>query len=564
MEGFEFYLTDSLSKVFATWRPAAAGEMFKINIFQGEVPAVQLVYKKEHGHQTMSLQKHFAYRIEGGVFCARVRDVELVPSTFPCYEVTDDNYLTSEPGLFPDLLRPRRDNVITPIGGQYRSLWIDFLDTGQIPAGEYLIEILIEDLEEKEKIVETLFFRIEVTGERLPVQTLIHTEWFHADCLADYYHVEVFSEKHWEILEHQIMLAGEELGINMLLTPVFTPPLDTDVGGKRTTVQLVDITRQDGRYFFGFERLTRWCAICRRAGIGHIEIPHLFTQWGAKATPNIYGKEAGEEKQFFGWHVAADSEEYRRFLEDFLPALQRELAGLGYDREHVYFHISDEPEQEHLESYRKATERVADLLDGWQIVDALSDYSFYEQGLIKHPIPANNRIQPFVEHGVPDLWVYYCCAQYKEVPNRFFAMPSARNRIMGVLMYLYRIKGFLHWGYNFYNSQYSVEHIDPFLNTHAGYAFPSGDAFLVYPGMDGKPWSSIRAEVQREGIYDYLVLMRLEEMIGRERTVALVMEGEGCEFTFESYPTDPGYFCRLRARVTEEMKRRLQNHVFVV
>ena len=554
MEGFEFYITDSLTKVFAVWRPASVEETYKISILQGEVPALQLVYKKERGNQTPPAIKKFAYRIESLPFCARVRDVEQMPSAFPCYETADDNYLTVEPGLFPDLLKPRIDNVIMPVGGQYRSLWIDFPDTEKIPAGEYPVEILIEEADEKGKVVERLSFLIEVINERLPIQTLIHTEWFHADCLADYYHVEVFSEKHWEILEHQIMLAGKELGINMLLTPVFTPPLDTSVGGKRTTVQLVDIVRQDGNYLFGFEKLRRWCAVCRRAGIRYIEIPHLFTQWGAKATPNIYGKEAGEDKQFFGWHVAAESKEYRRFLEAFLPSLHKELTELGYDREHVYFHISDEPEQGHIDSYRRAKESVADLLEGWQVVDALSDYSFYEQGLVEHPVTASDHIQPFVEHGVPDLWIYYCCAQYQKVPNRFFAMPSTRNRVMGVLMYLYRIKGFLHWGYNFYNSQYSAEHIDPFWNTHAGYAFPSGDAFLVYPGIDGTPWSSVRAEVQREGIYDYLALIRLEEMIGREKTEALVRMGAGCEFTFESYPDDPGYFCQLRLRIAEEMK----------
>lgn len=83
---------------------------------------------------------------------------------------------------------------------------------------------------------------------------------------------------------------------------------------------------------------------------------------------------------------------------------------------------------------------------------------------------------------MPGLWVYYCCAQSSLVPNRFFAMESARNRIMGVLMYLYGIKGFLHWGYNFYNSKFSLHPVDPYRVTHADYAFPSGDPFLVYPG----------------------------------------------------------------------------------
>ena len=97
-------------------------------------------------------------------------------------------------------------------------------------------------------------------------------------------------------------------------------------------------------------------------------------------------------------------------------------------------------------------------------------------------------------------------------------------------MYLHGIKGFLHWGFNFYNSQYSISHIDPFFNTHASYAFPSGDAFLVYPGPDEKPMSSIRAQVQREALDDLNALTTLESVIGRERVVALIMEIIFCSF----------------------------------
>ena len=37
-------------------------------------------------------------------------------------------------------------------------------------------------------------------------------------------------------------------GINMILIPVLTPPLDTAEGGERTTVQLVDITYENGKF----------------------------------------------------------------------------------------------------------------------------------------------------------------------------------------------------------------------------------------------------------------------------------------------------------------------------
>ena len=189
------------------------------------------------------------------------------------------------------------------------------------------------------------------------------------------------------------------------------------------------------------------------------------------------------------------------------------------------------------------------LLDGWMVIDALSDYAFYERGLVEHPVPANNHIQPFADHGVPDLWTYYCCAQGVEVPNRFFSMPSARNRIMGVLMYLYEIKGFLHWGYNFYNSGFSRKHIDPFYDTHADYSFPSGDAFLVYPGPDGEAYSSLRAQVQLEGLQDLRALQKLEEKIGRERVLELIYEEQKEPFTFRNYPADAGWLYRLRERI---------------
>ena len=128
--------------------------------------------------------------------------------------------------------------------------------------------------------------------------------------------------------------------------------------------------------------------------------------------------------------------------------------------------------------------------------------SFFRRGIVEQPVVSSDHIQPFHDAGVDPLWVYHCCAQGRLVPNRFFAMPSARNRIMGVLLYLYHLKGLLQWGYNFYYTQFSRSLADPFAMTHCDYAFPSGDAYLVYPGPGGEPLSSLRAEVQSEGLTD--------------------------------------------------------------
>lgn len=580
MDGFEFYLTDSLEKVFPDKKPAVMEENSVFSILRGEKFALQLVYGKVKPNP--QLQQEFFYEIKGSPLKARVRDVELIPSAFPCYEINDENYLTTMPGLFPDLLKPREDNKIVPLMGQYRSLWIDFPDTETAEVGIYPIEISIfmrepatgdsapagtavsenggfgenGDDAPKETVVKRLSCSLEILDALLPEQTLIHTEWFHCDCLANYYHTEVFDERHWNIIENQLALAGRELGVNMILTPVFTPPLDTAVGGERRGVQLVDISLEGSRYLFQFEKLRRWCEICKKCGILYLEIPHLFTQWGALATPKIEVWVNGAKEKRFGWHVPANSPAYREFLAQFLPALCRELEDRGFDRDHVYFHISDEPSAENMASYGQAKSMTADLLTGRNVIDALSDILFYEKGLVRNPVVSNDHIDPFIRRGIKDLWVYYCCAQCRLVPNRFFAMPCARNRIMGVLMYLYRIKGFLHWGYNFYNSQFSKEPVDPFFNTHAGYAFPSGDPFLVYPGKDGETWSSIRGEVQREGLSDLQALYALEKAAGRDRTEEIIYEGEDGPFTFTHYPTRKEYFFRLRRRIAEELKAR--------
>jgi len=548
MKNFEFYLAGSLEKVFWDRMPEVMKDGETICVLRGEVPALQLVYRGNPLPQEGE-KPEVLCEVKGFPTAARLRDVEPVPSAFPVNGPVDDNYLSREPGLFPDLLKPKKDHKIVPVFCQFRSLWIDFPDTEEVQAGVYPVEILLSKGEERV----TLGFSLEVLENHLPPQKLIHTQWFHADCLADFYHTEVFSDFHWDVVAGQIRMAGE-LGVNMLLTPVFTPPLDTEVGGERTTVQLVDISLKEGSWSFGFEKLEKWCGLCRKYGIEYIEIPHLFTQWGAKATPKILVETENGREKMFGWHVKADDPSYRDFLKAFLPALQNKLLSLGYTKEQIYFHISDEPSVEHLDSYQAAKAQVRDLLEGWLVIDALSDYDFYEKGLVERPIPSNNHIQPFADHHVKDLWTYYCCSQKRDVPNRFFAMPSARNRIMGVLMYLYNIRGFLHWGFNFYNSALSREHIDPFLNTHAGYAFPSGDSFLVYPGVEGEPWSSIRGEVQRQALYDMRALEALEALAGREAVEELIYEGQDRPFTFTSYPKEASYFYELRRKVGERLR----------
>ncbi len=487
----------------------------------------------------------------------RLYQVKEIPSAHPIANASDGNYLRTEPGLFPDLLQPINDGKLRVELGRWNAIWVEISSDAETPAGEFPVTLTLTEGEGEAIRTLTLETRVEVIPAVLPDQELIRTEWFHGDCVADYYHVEVFSEEHWELLRKQIACAAE-YGVNMLLTPVFTQPLDTAVGGERTTIQLVDVARNNGVYSFGFDKLDRWVRMCRECGIQYFEIAHLYTQWGAEHCPKIMATVDGEYRRIFGWDTEATGEDYRAFLAAFLPALTARLAALGVDKEHIYFHISDEPHGDHLPQYNACKEQVASDLADYVIMDALSDFDFYQQGVCRNPVVATNAVTPFLEAKVPDLWVYYCCGQGDRVSNRFFSMPSARNRIIGTQFYKYQIAGFLQWGFNFYNSQFSLRHLDPFAVTDADSAFPSGDAFMVYPGHDGTPWKSIRLLVFAEALNDLRAFRLLESLTSREYVLELMEGALSHEITFFDYPHEADYLLNLRNRVNREIQAHLK------
>jgi len=489
-----------------------------------------------------------------------VQKVEAVPSMLPSYIKTDDNYLKTEPGLFPDLLRPLEDRSCFILSEQWACFWVEIDSNGDCPSGTFPVTIHVNYERALPLFTNTQLstaMDVEVISAQLPKQNLIYTEWFHGDCIADFYNIEVFSAFHWIAMERQIALAAHR-GINMMLTPIFTPPLDTQVGGERTTIQLVDIKLKDSKFIFNFENLERWVLMCQRCGITYFEMAHLYTQWGAEHCPKIMAEVDGVYKRIFGWDTDAVGGSYLQFLNQFLPELTKELKRLNI-ADKTIFHISDEPKQKHLEQYHKVKQQVLPYLEGFTVMDALSSYDFYQQGICENPIVSTNHVTPFIENHVSPLWVYYCCSQGDKVSNRFMAMPSARNRIIGIQLYKYDVAGFLHWGLNFYNSQYSLRHINPYETTDADMAFPSGDAFAIYPGKNGIPYESIRLVVFYEAINDLRALQLLEFMSDKNYVMALIEEDYSEEITFFSYPKSAQYLLNLRQKVNKEIKKRLKS-----
>lgn len=329
----------------------------------------------------------------------------------------------------------------------------------------------------------------------------------------------------------------------MIYTPVLTPALDTAAGVKRRCTQLVGIEKKGSEYLFDFSLLKRWLSICRKNKIEYIEISHLFSQWSLEYSPNIEVTENGESSCMFGWNVKATDPSYKDFLEQFLP----QLIDFLRDEEVLdkcYFHISDEPSQNHIGAYRYAHDIVVPMLKGCKVIEALSNIDFYEMELVNIPVTATSHIEPFLEKHIKHQWAYYCCAQSDKVGNRFLSMPSYINRILGLQLYKYDIEGFLQGGYNFYNSGFSLYEINPYITTSADKTFPSGDSFSVYPGKDGPP-PSMRAFVFKDALQDISICRMLEKQIGKEAVIKLMEEEAGMETTFSQYPRDNEFVPKL-------------------
>ena len=485
----------------------------------------------------------------GELICRSVLDVsferiEHVPVRIPCYpERNDDNYLRKAPGLYPDLLIPMEEGeAVQVIKGSLCSIYGTVHMPASTKAGGYEIEVGFK-MEDGEEITEKLALR--VVDAVLPEQRVSVTQWVHYDCIAGAHGLEIFSEEHWQAIENYLSTAVAH-GINTVLTPVLTPPLDTAVGGERPTVQLVDIEKTESGYIFGFEKLRRFVALCEKLGVKAFEISHFFSQWGAYHAPKVMATVGGEYKRIFGWETDAAGEEYVSFLRALIPALLAEAKVLGIENR-LMFHISDEPGVKHLEQYKLVKSNIADLLEGYPVYDALSDFDFYESGVVANPIPASDRIEPFLGAKIENLWTYYCCGQWKDVSNRFIDMPLARTRVIGTQMWKYNIAGFLHWGYNFYYTRFSKREINPFVITDGDAFVPAGDTFSVYPAPGGKPYRSLRLVAFAQALADMRALALAESLCGKEAVLALV-DAEG-EVTFSSYPKTAEYLLSLREKV---------------
>ena len=296
----------------------------------------------------------------------------------------------------------------------------------------------------------------------------------------------------------------------------------------------VPIRDEDGRVIdFDFSECERLGELALAHGFRYIYGGFVarFAKWDDPAQYLLWDRE-----------VSTSSQEGYRQLAIYFKKLQGIVEAHNWQSRWMQC-LVDEPQFPNSESYRALSAICRKFMPGVVIHDPVEstelggavDIWCVKQAVYEKYLDTFQKLQAQGE----EMTVYTCGFPAGKTMNRSTDLPLAASVLPIWISVKYGFTGFLHWGYNAYAGR------DPFrFNCYyrTPKCLPPGDGFIVYPGMDGGPWNSLRAHLQRRGAEDYEILMQLPE----DQRLAFV---ERLCRTFDDYETDPALLESVRREV---------------
>ena len=185
--------------------------------------------------------------------------------------------------------------------------------------------------------------------------------------------------------------------------------------------------------------------------------------------------------------------------------------------------LADEPQTYNDKTYRILAGICRKFLPGVPIIDAVETTNL--GGGIDIWVPKQDTYEKWrdtyeiLKEAGEEMWFYTCAFPAGPIMNRSMDLPLTASRAVMWMGALYRLSGFLHWGFNYYIGN------DIWRSAccpHKGALLPAGDAHIVYPGPEG-PWRSMRFEAQRAGAEEWELLAQALRK-APEESEALIQE----------------------------------------
>ena len=201
--------------------------------------------------------------------------------------------------------------------------------------------------------------------------------------------------------------------------------------------------------------------------------------------------------------------------------------------ENVYIYGMDEPRRTDYPFLREVYTKVREAAPGFPVMQTIGDPHPDELvGLVDIWCPltprANTEFYQQRRAAGEQLWTYVCCSPLPPHANFFIDQPAIDHRVLFWQVHQLGATGLLYWCTCWWNGlpvpadgDKGFPHVPLDLAQAGTYrSFKvNGDGWLLYPGPDWTPYSSIRLEVIRDGIEDYEYLALLAKLVDRAQSL---------------------------------------------
>ncbi|MCD6562568.1 MAG: DUF4091 domain-containing protein [Thermoproteales archaeon] len=371
--------------------------------------------------------------------------------------------------------------------GNSQACWYSIYIPKDIEPGKYEGKIYVICDNEKEEL--NVF--LNVYPITLPSKKhLFITNWFDVNRISKYYDVDLWSEDFWNIFRKWISFMNK-YGQNVFLVPLST----------------IKIYKEDRGYKFDFSIFDRYITILFDEGAERIELSHLahFKEWGHRELLfrdfNVVLKNGKEIK------VNGDN-----IIPYLLPAIEKHLDEKKW-LDKTLIHIADEPIEDNFDVWKETSEKIHRYAPKLRRIEAIETIGF--ENILEVWVPTLQHYNDWMESYDKarekgyEIWFYTCLNPKGRYPNRFLDYPLIKTRILHWINYAFKLKGYLHWGFDKWPD-------DPFGEPVS--RLPPGDSHISYPGKYG-PLPSLRLEAMRDGIEDYELFIILENEIRKIKKV---------------------------------------------
>ncbi len=530
--GFQVRVVDPLVKLLQdaarpkSHRPASV----RIDAVRNEFESGQIIVSANARIEKLTAKAGPVTGPDGAKPRISVQFVGYVPVKRGTTDTPPEHLVAKGGGSYPDPIIEK--TAVAVEAGKSQSIWVTVYVPKTAAAGDYAGSIVIS----ADGATQSVPVKVTVHQVTLPDARTLHiTNWFAPGNIAKGHGVELYSDAYWKWLEVWARFMADYRQ-DTILTHIFDLIKGQDDG--------------KGNLTFDFSQFDRFVEIFKKAGvIGIIEGGHIAGRHGPWDVPDFRGfypkitMPDGSARK--NPEVNVTSEEYKFFLSQFFPALQKHLEAKGW-LDHYVQHLTDEPIAENAKSYKKAAGYIRQFAPKLKIIDA----SMCDQiaGAIDIWVPQPPEFEAKIkffrdrEKAGDVVWFYTCLSPKGKYMNRFIDYPLLDVRLLHWVNFKYDLPGYLHWGFNWWQGS------DPFVDLEPNWGgenyLPPGDSHIAYPGKKG-PMSSIRLEAMRDGIEDYELLRLLEKKnpkLAREICDSIVR-------SLTDYTLDPAEFRKARARL---------------